>query len=61
MRNEHDQAMAVECLKLAVGTLPQTCDGGYAIEVAGIMLAFVTGTDADDAKHKLDAVRKAVG
>lgn len=50
MRWTDEQQVALECLKIAEGNIP----------AARAMLAFVTGRDADDAKDKLEEVRKIV-
>lgn len=50
MRDLDEQRIALECLVLAHGDIAD----------AMAFLAFVTGTDEDDAKAKLDAVRAAV-
>lgn len=56
MRDHEDRAIALECLRLAISA--QAID---PIDIAGRMLAFVTGTDGDDSKAKLAAVREVVG
>jgi|GEM_PF-6970752 len=58
MRNDPERELALECLRLAVGHVAPF--SGDAIPVAAEYFAFVTGTDTDDAKAKLEAVRKAV-
>ena len=50
MRYTDEKQYALECLQLAGGDIP----------TAEQMLAFVMGTDTDDAKTKLEAVREAV-
>jgi len=55
MRNDQDRAIALECLRIAV-----SADAIDPVEIAGKMLAFVNGEDADDSKAKLAAVREVV-
>ena len=50
MRPEREAEMALECLRIAQGSLPH----------AEKMLSFVTGKAIDDAKRKLDAVKAAI-
>ena len=60
MRSEPDRALALDCLKLA------DCNGASAecaksvVERAARYYDFVTGSDTDDAKAMLEAVRAAV-
>lgn len=58
MRDEQQQRIALECLKLAV----TNADVMHLdpLENAARFYAFVTGEDADDAKAKLAAVREAI-
>ena len=59
MRNEPDRALALECLRLA-SAYACCSDPEPIIDAAGKYFVFVTGSDTDDAKRKLDAVRVAV-
>lgn len=55
MRDSHIRDLALECLQLAD---PREHAPEDVVARAAIYLAFVTGEDTDDAKAKLDAVRK---
>lgn len=50
MRSEREAEMALECLRIAQGSIRR----------AEEMLAFVTGKAVDDAERKLDAVKAAI-
>lgn len=50
MRPEREAEMALECLRIAQGSIRR----------AEEMLAFVTGKAVDDAQRKLDAVKAAL-
>ena len=57
MRSDNEQRTALECLKLAHN--PEA-PAEVVVQRAAAFYTFVTGTDVDDAKRKLDAVREAV-
>lgn len=56
MRSPEQQAIALECARLACSREFNLSVG----EVAEWLYAFVTGQEQDDAKRKLDAVRDAI-
>lgn len=58
MRDTSDRVLALECLRLALGHHDRL--NGEPIDNAAKLFAFVTGSDVDDAKAKLDAVRAVV-
>jgi len=57
MRDPEEQRVALECLALANNPgIPAE----VVVQRAAAFYAFVTGTDVDDAKRKLDAVREVI-
>lgn len=58
MRNPEEREYALACLKLAWD--PNCFRPQEAVTCAETFLAFVLGTDTDDAKAKLAVVREAV-
>jgi hypothetical protein len=60
MRSPEEQRVALDCLALAQGTSQHLEHPSEIINRAQAYFAFVTGTAADDAKAKLDAVRQVV-
>ena len=55
MRNPQERDIALECLRLAVAH-----DTARRVEVAERYLAFVLGTEIDEAKARIEAVREAI-
>lgn len=61
MRNPEEQRVAFDCLQLAAGSGFSGVPAPDAVvERAAAYLAFVTGSEEDDAKRKLDAVFAAI-
>lgn len=57
MRDIEQQRLALECLKLSVS---HDVDPSKVVQCAGKFYAFVTGSDADDAKRKLTVVHNFI-